>query len=104
MAILKFNPQNNCDRTFKRQIDRPLPLNKKDKQRSHSKAKIIAFLKFNPQDDSDRTSKNNRTFKVQSDRTFKSQNRTTRSAIAIQWDNLYVLLQNKTRLPCRKKP
>ncbi|WP_287731370.1 MULTISPECIES: hypothetical protein [unclassified Microcystis] len=44
----------------------------------------MAILKFNPQDDSDRTYQNNRTFKVQSDRTFKSQNRTTRSAIALQ--------------------
>jgi len=51
MAILKFNPQDDSARTFKRQIDRPLPLNKKDKQWSHSKAKIIAFLKFNQQED-----------------------------------------------------
>ncbi len=32
MAVLKFNPHDDSDRTFKRQIDRPLPLNKKDKQ------------------------------------------------------------------------
>ena len=32
MAVLKFNPQDDSARTFKRQIDRPLPLNKKDKQ------------------------------------------------------------------------
>ena len=50
-AILKFNLQDNGDRTFSRQSNRTF--------------KSQSLI------NKDRTSKNNRTFKSQSDRTFK---------------------------------